>query len=297
MSGWSSDEAIEAFACWQRGQNFAGRTITRRSVSLRSLARSVAPLSLLEVDALAIEEWVQRSGSPATRRAYLSDAARFYRWAVRRRLVAVDPTLELERPRAPRSLPRPFTPAEVAAMLTAADARLRVMIAIAAFAGLRRAEVCALDWADMVLEGEFPTITVRAGKGGHDRTVPAHPVLVGALRAWAPPASGASVGGPVFPGVRHGAGRGMSPATLHGQFSRLCRLLGIEPAHFHRLRHFFGTVAAEVSGGDLPAVAALMGHASPATTAGYVALRPTRLAEIVNGFQLDTGRHLRAVAS
>ena len=50
----------------------------------------------------------------------------------------------------------------------------------------------------------------------------------------------------------------------------------------HQLRHYFGTEASKWSNGNLVLVGGLMGHGSPATTAGYVAWNPTDGADVVS---------------
>ena len=49
------------------------------------------------------------------------------------------------------------------------------MLALFAFAGLRRSELLGLDWDDVDLERRL--IRVRKAKGGRQRIVPIHPAL------------------------------------------------------------------------------------------------------------------------
>ena len=74
-----------------------------------------------------------------------------YRRAIRRDLVAVDPTegLELRRPSGRRD--RIATPAEATALLTALPDEDRALWATAFYAGLRRGELRALRWTDVDL--------------------------------------------------------------------------------------------------------------------------------------------------
>ena len=69
------------------------------------------------------------------------------------------------------------------------------------------------------------------------------------------------------------------------------------------MRHYFGTEAARNSKGNLLLVGALLGHASPATTQGYVAFAADGMAEVVaaitgvaeRGDELAARRSRRAV--
>ena len=48
---------------------------------------------------------------------------------------------------------------------------------------LRQAEGLNLEWRDLQFAGAQPSVTVRNGKGGKYRVVPAHPELVDAFRS------------------------------------------------------------------------------------------------------------------
>ena len=48
---------------------------------------------------------------------------------------------------------------------------------------LRQAEAPNLEWRDLQFAGAQPSVTVRNGKGGKYRVVPAHPELVDAFRS------------------------------------------------------------------------------------------------------------------
>lgn len=116
-----------------------------------------------------------------------------FRRALRRDLVAVDPTdgLELRRKRGKRD--RIAAPAEAAELLAALPEDDRALWACALFAGLRRGELRALRWTDVDLdarrirverewddrEGELDDAKSEAGT----RTVPLVPQLVAELRA------------------------------------------------------------------------------------------------------------------
>jgi integrase len=81
--------------------------------------------------------------------------------------------------RVPAGVPRPAPEQVVSAALAAAEhePRERLMLALAAFAGLRRAEIARVHTRDVTEEG----LRVR-GKGGTVRVIPIHPVLVELLR-------------------------------------------------------------------------------------------------------------------
>src|SRR5437867_628958 len=53
--------------------------------------------------------------------------------------------------------------------------RDRLLLALMAYAGLRRSELLGLDWDDVDLSRR---LRVRKAKGGRRRTIPIHPTLV-----------------------------------------------------------------------------------------------------------------------
>jgi integrase len=121
----------------------------------------------------------------------LDPLRRMYDRAVKRDLVAIDPTdgLELRRPRGGRE--RIASPAEAARLLGALPDDLRALYAAAMYAGLRRGELRALRWSDVDLAAR----TIRVERGWDDveaerdevksdagrRTVPILDLLAGEL--------------------------------------------------------------------------------------------------------------------
>ena len=71
-----------------------------------------------------------------------------------------------------------FTPAEVKAILGAARSQEVPFVAIAAFAGLRSAEIVRLDWADINFDERFIEIKAKKAKTAQRRIVPMSDNLV-----------------------------------------------------------------------------------------------------------------------
>lgn len=268
-------QTIDTYLRHLATRHLSPRTLDRRRTSLTSLRRYMAPQPPLAANQDDLEAWLRTFASPATRHAYLSDARCFCRWAMRRRLIDTDPTEHIEAVRVPRTLPRPLTDDEFMRALDAANLRMRAVLLLAGLAGLRCAEIAALQ-AEDCLNG---VIVVREGKGARDRAVPMHPEIERALRflprrGWLFP-SGAV------------AGAHMRPASLSRSMSEFFARLGIEGG-IHRGRHRFGTEASRASNGDLHAVADLMGHSSTSTTLGYARLAGVRRAEVIAALTLPT---------
>lgn len=243
---------FEAFAAWQQGRAFSPKTILRRRTALRSFHRHIAPMPLTSATFEHVEEWLRQYSSPRTRHAYRSDLNCFYTWAVRRQLVDRNPVADTDSIKVPKALPRPIHPHTVMlALACAEDLDLKLMIALAAYAGLRCCEISALTVDDVQLT-EVPMLLVRKGKGGKDRIVPVHPDLAALLH-------------------RHrGQGRyfPLTPDGIGRRISRHLRALGID-ATGHQFRHTFGTQIARLSRGNMILLGRLMGHENPATSLGY----------------------------
>lgn len=240
-----------AFRRYQLVRGLSPRTIRRRSVSIRQFADSIAPLPLLEATADLIDDWLATHPSAATRRAYRGDLMAFFTWASKRDLCA-NPVLKTDSIRVPKPLPKPVPASYLAAVLASAPPDVRLMIALAAYAGLRVSEIAALQRSDIDLVSQAPTLAVRAGKGNKDRIVPVHPDLAVLLRSLKP--------GPVV---------GVGAQTVGVKISTHLRSLGID-ATAHKLRHTFGTELARSTEGNVILIAKMMGHEDISTSMRYV---------------------------
>jgi integrase/recombinase XerC len=154
-----------------------------------------------------------------------------------------------------------FAEAEVAAMLRHAEPVDAVLVLLGARGGLRLAEVLALRWADVLEGATEPHLIVRMGKGGRTRRVDLAPQLAAAIAAWR---------------LEAGAGDRVMPYTSQTRArQRLRRLqeragVRVEAGRAaHSLRHTAGTTIYQAAG-DLVAVQEHLGHASVATSRGYV---------------------------
>lgn len=219
------------------------------------------PLRDLEPGHLLRFEKVAIAGRAAeSRRSYVCHIRAFYRWALSTGIVSHDPSEVLTLPVVPRHLPRPIDEDDLALALDAARPKMRAMLTLAAFAGLRCCEIATLDWADLRREPDGSAfIHVRHGKGQKERTVEVGQVVVRALAVYGPKRRG-----PVFLGQD---GRQIDPKSVSSSGNRFLRLNDIA-ATMHQLRHRYGVVGYQLTR-DLRLIQDQMGHASPNTTAGY----------------------------
>ena len=170
---------------------------------------------------------------------------------------------------------RDISPAEIGAVFATCDGVTTVGIRDAAILailrhGLRRAEVAALDVADVDLTAG--AILVRHGKGNRARSVPLHPEAVPFLRKWV--AARGTSAGPLF--VRtNGDGKGRLPGgrlsdqSIYMMVKARSDLAGLDQSI--TLHDWRRTLAGDLldAGIDLPTVAGIMGHSSVEVTARY----------------------------
>lgn len=244
-------------------QGSAASTIATRTDHVRRAARALggSPWTVSEAD---LGAWVGgQDWARETRRGVYASVRGFYRWAQAVGEIDRSPAegLPVVRPAAPA--PRPVTEDALAEAIGHADPRARLILRLAAEAGLRRAEIAQVHRRDLGADLLGPTLEVH-GKGGRDRSVPLSAGLAGQVRDACRTGHGWA-----FPG-REG---GHLSARWVGTIA--ARLLP-EPWTLHTLRHRFATRAFGGSR-DLLAVQHLLGHASPATTQRYV--RPPAEAE------------------
>lgn len=256
-------DVVDLWLRAQRRRNLSPLTIDKRASVARRLSVH-AGVPLLDVTTEQIYDWLDsRTISARTRYTDISHVAAFFHWAIRDGHATVNPTERIDRPKVPAGIPRPIDTDDLRrALLLATDPAMCAMLHLAAFAGLRCAEIAGLDWAD--INGDMMLVH---GKGGKDRVVPVHPLIRSALRA--------------VPNRRtHGSLFGLCPRRVSHAIRRHLHDTGVI-ASAHQLRHWFATAVYEASGADLRMTQELLGHSSPTTTAMYTRWASSRSSEVV----------------
>jgi integrase len=245
-------QLIGAFCAYMEMRGLSTHTIRRRRSSLGTFAKWVEPLSIEQADADHVESWLSTQSAPRTRHAYRSDLSAFYQWGVRRKVMPTNPVAETDSIRVPKAMPRPVPIGSVPSIIDAAPTeRLRLALMLAAYAGLRRAEITSITGGDVQFF-PVPLLMVRSGKGSKDRMVPLHPALRLELDRPLP-------AGRLVP---------WSPDRLGKVAAEHMRRMGFD-CTLHQLRSSFATELARVMDGNIVAVGKVLGHESPQTTMGY----------------------------
>jgi integrase len=217
-----------------------------------------------------VDDLIESGLAGSTVRNACDPLRRIFDRALKRDLVAVDPTDGIEWPASSRSRDRVADPKEAQRLLEALPEDARALWATALYSGLRRGELRALRWTAVdfdkgVLSVERGWDDVEGDQEGKTRAarrrVPLVPELRTRLRSHQL-ASGLRDSALVF-GVS--AGEPFDPSTVRRRALKAWRNAGLKPIGLHECRHSFASlmIAAEV---NIKALSTYMGHTSVATT-------------------------------
>lgn len=291
MSGGPLDDsraAVDRFvdAVWIE-DGLAASTLAayRRDLALfgdwlaATAGRSLNQATETDLRAYAVERHAGSRATTANRR--LTVFKRYFRWALRERIVDADPTLRLLAARQPLRVPKTLSEAQVEALLAAPDLatplglRDRTMLELMYASGLRVSELVGLKSVHLSLAEGALRVT---GKGNKERLVPFGEEAHGWLTRYL-----AQTRAEILKGQASDAlfvtGRG-GPMTRQ-MFWKLVKAhaarVGITvPLSPHTLRHAFATHLLN-HGADLRAVQMLLGHADISTTTIYTHVARERL--------------------
>ncbi|MEO6410700.1 MAG: site-specific tyrosine recombinase XerD [Burkholderiaceae bacterium] len=286
--GEASQAAIARFveALWIE-DGLAANTLAayRRDLSLyagwleSAHGRTIDESSEADLRAYAVERHAGSRASSSNRR--LTVFKRYFRWALRERVLSVDPTQKLLGARQALRVPKTLSEAQVEALLNAPDTdaplglRDRAMLELMYASGLRVSELVDLKTVHVGMAEAALRVT---GKGAKERLVPfgeeAHAWLVRYERD-----ARAAILGRKSTDALFVTARG---ATMTRQmFWKLVKAHALRadiavPLSPHTLRHAFATHLLN-HGADLRAVQMMLGHADISTTTIYTHVARERL--------------------
>jgi integrase/recombinase XerD len=278
-----------------------GFRLTTQGRHLMSFVRFCEDCSADGVTADLAIEWATRTSRGSGNEVYQArrlDVVRIFA----RHLQALDPATEVPSDdvlsrRYLRIQPYLYSPAEIAALMTAAGAlrpalraaTWRTLIGLLAVTGMRQGEACRLlrDDADL---GDG-TLVIRDSKFGKSRLVFLHPTTVAALRSYEQARDRAFPEPEAATFFVNSRDRPLDGHNLPHTFAPLAAAAGIRvppgqrAPRLHDLRHVF-TVATMLDwyrdGGDvqarLPLLSTWLGHVDPKSTYWYLQAVPELLA-------------------
>lgn len=214
----------------------------------------------------------------------IASLRRFYRYGLREGQISIDPTLLIDTPKLPRSLPKSLNEDEVVALLNAPDIaqaiglRDRAMLETLYACGLRVSELVGLRYTEVSLNEGVVRVT---GKGSKTRLVPLGEESVDWLlryvREGRPQILQQRVSDSLFVTQR---GEAMTRQAFWYLIKRYALQAGIhKPLSPHVLRHAFATHLLN-HGADLRVVQMLLGHSDISTTQIYTHVARERLKQL-----------------
>lgn len=214
----------------------------------------------------------------------LSSVRRFYQYTLRQGKIQADPSLQIERPKLPRGLPKSLSEAEVESLInapnldTALGVRDRAMIETLYASGLRVSELVNLKISEV--SQDVGVVRVM-GKGSKERLVPLGENALDWVKRYLTGARAALLNGKQTDALfvtRRGAA--MTRQMFWHLIKRHALHAGIgKPLSPHTLRHAFATHLLN-HGADLRVVQMLLGHADISTTQIYTHVARERLKQL-----------------
>jgi integrase/recombinase XerC len=275
------ERAIDAFLDWRRLE----RDATPRSIDsywriLWKLAEEYPEIELARITTDDLRKFLNRwrDKSASTRANVISVLHSFFDWALVEDVIDVDPSAKIRRP--PKRRPDVYRPSveELRKIRGAACGHERPAIVLMEGAGLRRAEILGLRWAD------FDTVKGRVRvfrKGQHWTYLPLAPDVIDELRASMRELQPElddfvfTVEVQQFVSQYERIRRRKDPKSpaseqaLWRMVQRVCKRAGVRVLSPHQLRHGFANRFLRESGRDVGALRPLLGHSRIDTTQLY----------------------------
>ena len=259
------------------------RDLTLYATWLNGQGRALLVSAESDLNAYFAASHAATKASTANRR--LTVLKRYFRWALRERLITSDPTLKLQAARQALRVPKTLTEPQVEALLAAPDlggalgVRDRTMLELMYASGLRVSELVTLKVLNVSLADNVLRVL---GKGNKERLVPFGEIaslwLTRYLTVARPELLAGQLTQDLFVSTRGAnAGSAISRVMFWMIVKKYARQAGITaPLSPHTLRHAFATHLLN-HGADLRAVQMLLGHADISTTTIYTHVARERL--------------------
>lgn len=242
---------------------------------------------LLTVDQADIQQYLAvkfPQSLPRSISRLIASMRRFYRYLMRENKINLDPTIQIQSPKLPRSLPKSLNEDEVIALLNApniaepAGLRDRAMLELLYACGLRVSELVGVKVTEVSLSDGVVRIT---GKGSKTRLVPMGEEAVDWISRYLSDARSDILQKRLCDALFvTNRGEAMTRQAFWYLIKRYALLAGINK-HMspHVLRHAFATHLLN-HGADLRVVQMLLGHSDISTTQIYTHVARERLKQL-----------------
>jgi integrase/recombinase XerD len=264
-------------------------TLESYGLDLSAFALWLTPQNkqLLTVDQADIQQYLAvkfPQSKPRSISRLIASMRRFYRYLMRDNKISLDPTIQIQSPKLPRSLPKSLNEDEVIALLNApniaepAGLRDRAMLELLYACGLRVSELVGVKVTEVSLSDGVVRIT---GKGSKTRLVPMGEEAVDCISRYLSDARPAILQKRLCDALFvTNRGEAMTRQAFWYLIKRYALLAGITK-HMspHALRHAFATHLLN-HGADLRVVQMLLGHSDISTTQIYTHVARERLKQL-----------------
>ncbi|MCX7189735.1 MAG: site-specific tyrosine recombinase XerD [Methylotenera sp.] len=242
---------------------------------------------LLTVDQADIQQYLAVKFPQSKARSIsrlIASLRRFYRYLMRDNKISLDPTIQIQSPKLPRSLPKSLNEDEVLALLDAPNLnestglRDRAMLELLYACGLRVSELVGVKVTEVSLSDGVVRVT---GKGSKTRLVPMGEEAVDWISRYLSEARQDILQKRLCDALFvTNRGDAMTRQAFWYLIKRYALLAGInKPMSPHVLRHAFATHLLN-HGADLRVVQMLLGHADISTTQIYTHVARERLKQL-----------------
>ena len=237
-------EAGKEFLASRRNMGVRDRTLTMYESHLRIVNEEFGDLPIADLERSQIEDWLSESDwAPRTRKNYLVTLTTLLNFSQDREYCTGNPAARIERPLLDDRPPGILTVRQSEKLLSvtlhglpeekgvreafAARPQMVAGIAIGMFAGLRRSEICRLNWSEVDLEGRLIEVKAAKAKTRQRRLV----TISDNLAAWLEPSAKDS--GPVAASTNE---------DVFGEhLKEIAAATGITEWPHNALRHSFGS--------------------------------------------------------
>jgi len=234
----TTEEVAKEFIVSRKNMGVKPRTLVQYESYLRAINEEFGSLPIADIERSGIEDWLAESSwAPRSRKNYLVTLTTLLNFAQDREYCPANPASRIERPILDDKPPGILTVKEATGLLDAAlngvedkiDPKPLMVpgIAIGLFAGLRRSEVCALDWSEIDLDERYVEVKAAKAKTRQRRLV----TISDNLAAWLKPYAEAK--GPVTSSTNED--------VFGERLKDISQASGIKEWPHNALRHSFGS--------------------------------------------------------
>ena len=244
-------------------------------------------IELLDVSELEIQEFLAFKFPTSKSRSIsrlLATLRRFFRYLLRENKIKEDPTLKIQTPKIPKSLPKSLSEDEVEGLLEAPDIKTdvgmrdRSMLELLYACGLRVSELVGIQLTEVILSDGVIRVT---GKGSKTRLVPMGEEAVDWIKKYLAESRQNILNKQTskFLFVTNRGGE-MTRQAFWYLIKKYALMANIDkPMSPHILRHAFATHLIN-HGADLRVVQMLLGHSDISTTQIYTHVARERLKKL-----------------